>query len=364
MSTGRSGEIDVLRLLFAFTIMAYHLCSAFGKGYIRHGYIGVEFFFVVSGFLAAKHIASKRKKDPNYPSNADTASETWQFILNKAGQFYRYYICASILKFIAIYLIIEQHTVAEALKELVHGIPVFTLTFLWLHTDTNIFYNRGMWYVSAMLLALIVLYPIMQRHFSFSTKWIFPVVSVILLRFLYTTYGTIARYKTATAFVDAGVLRAIAEIAAGASLYALSEWFSVKYRHVIESPSPFVKAPLTLAKLFCFGIVFYFARGIFQGGKIPRSEDIYVFLVCLVGIFLCFTRAGYCIPDSKFTRYLGKASTAIYFFHGVLQRILIALVATKKISSRRFAAYMMGIVILSLVLQWSVDLVHGKLKHR
>ena len=360
MKTGRSGEIDVLRFLFALTIMAYHMCSAFKKGYIRHGYIGVEFFFVVTGYLAARHIASRKRKDPDYPANSDIPSETWQFILRKIGQFYRYFICAGLLKFIVFFIIRERHTLAESLREIVHGIPVFTLTFLGLNTDRNVFYTRGMWYVSAMILALIVLYPCMLYRFSFSTRWLFPVISVILLRYMYTTYGTIARYNVGTGFADAGVIRAIAEIAAGASLFALSEWFSGKYRHLLESPSLFTKLCLTLAKLFCFGVVFVYARGTFQGEKIPRSDDIYIFLVCLIGIFLCFSQVGFCIPDGKVTRWLGKASTAVYFFHGVLQGILTSLVPTKGVSPQRFALYIAGIFIMSLALQWGVDLVHKK----
>ena len=47
-----NGEISILKFLFALLILAFHLGGFYDK--FNYGYIGVEFFFIVSGFFFAK----------------------------------------------------------------------------------------------------------------------------------------------------------------------------------------------------------------------------------------------------------------------------------------------------------------------
>ena len=53
----RNGEIDILRAFFAIIILIYHSHIIYLKSancFIR-GYLGVEFFFLVSGYYLAKN---------------------------------------------------------------------------------------------------------------------------------------------------------------------------------------------------------------------------------------------------------------------------------------------------------------------
>lgn len=53
----RNGEIDILRAAFAIIILIYHCHIIYLKSanYFIRGYLGVEFFFLVSGYYLAKN---------------------------------------------------------------------------------------------------------------------------------------------------------------------------------------------------------------------------------------------------------------------------------------------------------------------
>ena len=53
MESGRSYRIDALKGIAIIAVVLYH----FGGGYLTYGYLGVDIFFVVSGYFMMKSIA-------------------------------------------------------------------------------------------------------------------------------------------------------------------------------------------------------------------------------------------------------------------------------------------------------------------
>ena len=61
----KNGELELLRFLFAIMILFYHtrkICPI-DSGIFKHGYFGVEFFFILSGALMAKSIYKRRNSE-------------------------------------------------------------------------------------------------------------------------------------------------------------------------------------------------------------------------------------------------------------------------------------------------------------
>ena len=107
-SDGRNYEIDFLKLIFAIFVLINHT-SVFIKENTRIdsmflsylGWIGVWFFFVVSGFLMVESVTKK-----NY--SADTAGKSaLNFVISKFGGIAVPYLIAEFL-LIIIYVIIIQ----------------------------------------------------------------------------------------------------------------------------------------------------------------------------------------------------------------------------------------------------------------
>lgn len=57
----RNGNIELLRFMFCMCVALYHAWVN------PRGFIGVEFFFIVTGFFLAKKVDIQRKKDENTP---------------------------------------------------------------------------------------------------------------------------------------------------------------------------------------------------------------------------------------------------------------------------------------------------------
>ena len=95
--SGRNGNIDLMRFVFCLIIILYHINNRldlnppFGLSekyfsFCGEGRIGVEFFFIVSGYLLA--VTAKK----NYSTNSIAAS-TKSFMYRKTMSIFPYHIC-------------------------------------------------------------------------------------------------------------------------------------------------------------------------------------------------------------------------------------------------------------------------------
>ena len=71
----RNGTIDFWRFIFAAGIVMYHARPLFGRDLFVCGYIGVEFFFIVSGCLLMKKADERRMQAENAGGSLDIYGE-------------------------------------------------------------------------------------------------------------------------------------------------------------------------------------------------------------------------------------------------------------------------------------------------
>ena len=80
LKSARNGEIDVLRFVFSIIIVLHHFDQTFPIGMMKDGYIAVEFFFMVTGFLM---VHSLHKLEPQPKGASEIADATWRFVFRK-----------------------------------------------------------------------------------------------------------------------------------------------------------------------------------------------------------------------------------------------------------------------------------------
>lgn len=240
----RNGAIDFWRFIFAVILVIYHAQTI--EFALLHpdeeyffpfalGSLSVEFFLLTSGFLFAKSMNKKNEND------AFSWKDTWTFMKGKLMSFYPAYLICLVLTFIAVnatYYIcrvepyIDGATKADDVKNF--GISIGRLLYeATLLRNFGVDFERYLdqaWYLSAMLLAMLLLYPIYAKNKRRFEYIIAPIIAVVLLGFLFLHGRSLLNpskrfelfYKYE--FTFKGNLRAMSEICLGVVCYRVCEW--------------------------------------------------------------------------------------------------------------------------------------------
>lgn len=307
--TKRNGKIELLRFAFCMMILLYHLNRdlwnfnldiADGLSFFGNGRHGVEFFFLVTGFLTAKNAFKRRQVI------APVGKSTMQFIFKKMATIFPAHIIVVLVT--GIYLIVRwgQDGVIKVIKR----IPsIFFLQFTGINDDR--FVNVE-WYICAMLFALAVLYPLLRWNYDVTARIVAPFTSVILMGFLIHTYGQLPGGKEFVGVTFASNLRAFAVISLGIFCFEVSrclQGFKLtktawRILYIVENA--------------CYILVFYFICS-----DIDKHFEGCFVLLQAVAITITFSRnfSGFKIYDNKLVYYLGEISLPIYLCQNVMRNI-------------------------------------------
>ena len=326
MSKKRNGEIDIIRFVLSIMILVHHFAVEYSRTTFNGIYIAPEFFFLVTGYFMAAHI---RRLPQHDLSNSEIANETWRFIIGKISKIYPHFVVALLTQLVLVHLIVNYKGVMDAASIFLHSMPAFTMTHLGLNFGSRMLFEGNSWYLSAMVISLFVLYPVLLKYRDLATKVIFPVAGVFILGYLNQTYGFISSFSNWTGFCFSGILRGISQIALGAGIYALVQWVKdqLKVRNMELRLIP--KLIITAAKAVCFGLLLLFILS-------DPFDSINAFFYIMMGLALSFSGLGYSIPDSKFTQLLGKLSLPIYIYHGVHRNMAVCMFTDAEISDGLF----------------------------
>ena len=338
-------------------IIIFHFGNTYNYRIFQNGYIAVEFFFVVSGYLMARHVWLKSEDIRDLGAIAD---ETWRYLRKKTTVFYSYYVNAILLQVIVRFIIVNHSGIAKIGYGFLKSIPTFTLTFMWFNESKGL-YAGNTWYLSTMLIAMFILYPLLLRHYKFSVEIVFPSCAFFILGYLVATNNSISKWEEWSGLVYFGVLRAIAEMALGGSLFQLSMVITMKQSRFLYSNKAHIKILATIYKIFCYSVVFIFARGSIMGEAFTSDFGIHALLFCSLGILLSFSNVGYFIRDSKFTRYLGKISLPLFIFHGIIRSTAKDYI-DHPISVVTFVVLILLCILVCIALMYFTDFVTLKLK--
>lgn len=240
----RNGAIDFWRFVFAAILVVFHssmLDIALihpGEEYIfpfQLGSLAVEFFLLTSGFLFAKSMNKKKEND------IFSWKSTWTFMKGKVMSFYPAYLICLILTFIAVNVTsyichVEPYLQGLSKTEIIRNLFVNFGKMLY---EATLLRNFGMdferlldqaWYLSAMILVLLLLYPLYAKNKRRFEYFIAPIIAIGLLGFMFMhgqsllnpskKYDLFYKY----AFTYKGNVRCMAEICLGVVCYRVCEW--------------------------------------------------------------------------------------------------------------------------------------------
>lgn len=209
-SSGRNYEIDFLKLIFAVFVIICHTAifikentriDALFCSYL--GWIGVWFFFIVSGFLMVESLSKK-----NLPAD-NAGKSSLKFVAGKFGGIAAPYLIAEFLN-VVIYrmIILKENVFLVILKTIPDDLAINA-------SGIAIRYNGQTWYISAMLIAMLPLCYLLIKKRDFFLYVFSPLCSVMILGFMYMQNSPLIGIDSLYGFISGAILRALAGLCSG-----------------------------------------------------------------------------------------------------------------------------------------------------
>ena len=349
--------IDFLRFLFSVIVVLHHSRYVLGDDncYFLGGSLAVEFFFFVSGYLLLVGAdKAGRKNNAGYllPGGVDMAgrteaagletkgvgvgttgigrkttgidgettgiggemtgigSETLHFILHKIRSFLPEFLIAWWIGFVLIG-VVRQYGVLDYLKAF--GNDFWELTLVKMSGLFTHGIDGAMWYLSAMLLGMAILYPLLRTKRDLMTHLVCPLLALFLYGYLCQAEGHPRDPIVWLGLCYKGLVRAIAGLCTGVVI-------CVAVRRLKRfSPSGLTKTGNALAigaQLLCLLLTIRY-----MAEQEPSEYDyIYMFLL-MVLVLISFSGFGLesVLGNSQrlhlLSAFLGKYSLSLYLGH-------------------------------------------------
>ena len=300
---------DLLKFVFAIIIVLYHsknLVEVEGTSIFTLGVISVDFFFLVSGYFLAVGIDKKP-----YAEGVTLGQDTRNFMLHKICGFLPNYYIAWVIAFIVRHLYRAPYSGSVAV-DLLEGIRELNFLEMTGIGEGGYIVNNVTWYLSAMLVAMLLLYPLGRKYKDTYFYIIAPIIVLLLYGFLFQNYLNLKKpYYWVAGLMMKGTIRAFADIAFGCIIYKAASFLKSKqYTAVTKTIFTLLEIAMWggsmwymykhLASKHDYDLVLMFAFGLLiTMGGLSWSSDIN------------WGKAG-----EKITAWLGEFSFSLFLGHG------------------------------------------------
>ena len=339
MGNKRNGKIDFLKFIFSVIVVVHHSRNVVGTDNLPFlgGAFAVEFFFIVSGYLMMASIS--RMPETGLPVGVETRN----FIIKKYKSFYPEVLVAFVIAG-AVTFPFSKRTLVDYLVSSFHEITLLKMIGIGVVRA-----NPPTWYMSSMLLCMLLLFPLIRKKREIMTNMVLPLAILLI-------FGAFAGNDMSPrgpvdwiSITYKGNLRGLAEIGMGICIYPWVE----KLKAV--KLSKFSRVLLTIVEYGCYIALIDYMRTT----KVSQQDYFYLF-VYVIAIMISFSEQGI---DTKLFRgrifsWLGKYSFALYLGHYCWSQYLNRLLPEDFSNKERFAVYglcailsAMGIMLLSSLIR-------------
>lgn len=301
------------------------------------GYLGVEFFFVTSGYFLMQH---KRKSELQRNEQKDIFKNVWEYLSARWLRLFPMYLFSMVcLAALQIYLgeISLQQFLAGGLWEIFMiqavGVP-------WL-------LNGHLWYVSALMLASGLIYYLLEKNEHIYIYICAPITFFLVMANIFRIIGHIDIGLDFHFLVCDGLWRAFAEIGLGCIIYRICEYL----RQQVDFSKIEVKIVSTITGVILFIVVamicFYKCRTVYD------FTAVILIAILVMNIMLGSSFVDLAL-DNRLSDYLGKISYGVYVNQMLFLRIFLL-----NFSSRSFwpvtIAYVVSLTIFSMFSTYFLD---------
>ena len=302
----RNHEIEFWRFFFAVVVFLFHM------NVLPYGALGVDFFFLLTGILMMASI-QKAIKETKAPRS------TLDFVLHKVKAFYPELLLATVFT-ISVALIvcfisntIDTTFLIKAVKTFFNGVAPIKMTGIMGSPGD---YNGATWYLSSMIIGIIITYPLLVR---FGNHPLLFITGVFTCGYLCTVHGQLGYVYTHLGITYEGNLRAIGELLLGATCY--------------QAINAFQKLNLTylgslLTTIVKYGCILAIIAISMQNHTKWHGVAL---LLALLALILIFSRHGIDtrLFQNKLCLFLGALSLPLYITHRITTTSLYDLISIR-----------------------------------
>ena len=311
----RNGKIELLRFVFSLIIMVYHFNNRFWEGgYLFNdhislfcaGYIGVEFFFVLSGLLMGMSIDRKRTLEPcDGQNDSDLGEETLSFLWRKVKGILPYHLLYIFMMFCQRLISVPGKIGSVLLDHLLPDLFFLGRTGLMKETSNN------EWYLTTLFFAILLLYPLGRKFGKNFNLLCTPVIAIITLGYIMHSGETLCRSREWIGWIYMANLRAIGELSLG--LLSYEGYKKLKHRDYTTSQ----RVLLTILELGGYLIAFVFSCTVDLD-----KYGYYALLAMCISVPITFSQKAF-LGDSRLFQnklcvFLGKLSIPIFLLQGTI----------------------------------------------
>lgn len=341
----RNGKIELLRFLMSISVLCFHIQKMISKeikpkgdihfAFFPHGAMGVEFFFVLSGFLMAASVFFAKDADRKLP----TGKSTILFMKKKFMAVFPMHCIAALGLFVAT-VICNDYTLAKSIKTAVYSIP--GLFFVQMAGFGFKYINNIEWYLSVMLICMCIIYPMLRKWYETFSRVIAPLFAMLILGYVMHTYGRLVGVSTWVGITYKSMFRGFSEICLGIFCFEVCRY--IQNSKIDTKKRVLLSLLEAVSWIGAFGIIMF---------TFDYKSNIFALAFMAIGITCTFTGLTYGndIFNKKAINYLGKLSLPIYLIQLMTIEITPVLFADLPLKAQ------MGLTIVTTLVA-AVGLLH------
>lgn len=315
----RNGTLEFMRFVFCLTIFFFHVGKYLLGGFslkdgvhlacFPHGAMGVEFFFLLTGVFLAASVDKQVRRMNSAGTKSNVLFDTVKYFWKKYISTFPQHIVAFAVLFIVTVFIYRNVSGWSAWDRFVQSIPsVFLIQMTgWRGAPLN----HIEWYLSSMLIAILIVYPLCRLNVKVFTRYIAPVAAIALLVWMGFNFPALTGVTRPMPlfgdwFIYKGNVRALAEILLGTFVYSLGKYGLAP---LVEKTGKPVRVILTVVEWLMYGsaVTITFLT-------LPYGWEFGALAFIFAGVTLSFSGLTYSgrLFDNGVCYFLGKITLPVY----------------------------------------------------